>query len=47
MYEIKILSLEEEKILSEEVHKYPCLYDRDQASALPPNDEIHHAVLFW
>ena len=42
-----MLSLQDEEILDEEVHKYPCLYNKDQASALALTNEIHHAVLFW
>ena len=43
----KLLSLQDEEVLAEEVHKYPCLYDKDQVWAHTLTDEIYHAVLFW
>ena len=42
-----MLSLQDEEILAEKVHKYFCLYDKGRASALVLTNEIHHAALFW
>ena len=35
---IKMLSLQDKENLAEEVHKYLCLYDKDQVSALVLTD---------
>ena len=46
-YTKKLLSLQYEEILVEKVHKYPYLYDKDQASFHTLSDQIYHAVFFW